>query len=185
MFPLPYEDMTENALFERDVDLVRNSKTYAFSALVQNGGAQTLRVRIPAGSSFLLQGVLGRAMGPVDATGRRQGVTNFPMAGSAAVGPGQPVADRGIVFRVSLANGRSLTNEKKHFNLDPNVVAAASFTGAGYGQEESFLPLPYRLLLSEGDVLLLEIENRDLGGVGEEVVYHKFDLLLIGERYVR
>lgn len=180
----PYEDAFGNAVFERDVDLARSGKVYAFSTLVPNGGRQTLRLRIPAGSAFKSWSVMGRATGPVDLSGNRNGLgTDFPMAGSSGVSyTGLPIADRGVVFRLSLANGRALTNEKKHFNLDPNTVAGGAFTSAGYGEGESFVPQPFEYFLVEGDLLLLEIENRDRFAGGS---YHAFELVILGERHVR
>lgn len=182
---LPYEDTFENALYERAVDLARNAKVFTFSTLIPNGGRQSLRLRIPAGGSFMTYGVMGRAIGPVNAAGVRAGVTSFPMAGSAAVGPGAPMADRGVYFKLDLANGRRLTNDKRQFNSLENVVGAGSMTSAGYGESESYAPQPWRYYLAEGDMLILDLENRDQGGVGDVDYFHRFDLLLIGERHVR
>lgn len=182
LMTLPYEDALENAFYERSVDLVRSAKGYTVRAVVPNGGARTVNLRIPAGGAFMVHGVMGRAMGPVNAGGIRiSGATSFPMAGSSSVA-NAPMADRGLVMTIRLMDGRSLTNEKRHFTTLYNDVAVGSFLSAGYGTAWSYSVQPFRLFLAEGSMLSFDIRNLDAPG---EDLYHRLDLILLGERHAR
>lgn len=181
---LPYDDALDNALWERSVDLARNAKAFTATALVRNGGQSTAIIRIPAGAGFAVHGLVGRALGPVNASGVRVAApTIFPMAGSSATA-GAPMADRGLIARLRLMDGRRLTNEKKHFSTLYNDAPVEDILGSAYGTGWSYISFPFRLFLEEGATLFFDLTNRDTA-TGLVPLYHRLDLILLGERHVR
>ncbi len=194
-FETPFQDALENALVRRATDAAKNGKAYTLRALVPNAaagspgdayGTSQALIRIDTEGGFLWTGISGQALGPVDSSGIRSfGSTSFPAPGSGTGNNNYPaIADRGVSVSVADVTGRQLTNLKVAFNSLPAPAPVGNLLCPGYGFEPYFAPLPEAIYLPTGTTLVFTFYNHD-HGAGEFPLYHRVDLLLSGDRYVR